>query len=234
MRKPIVMSLGGSLIVPDKVDPIFLEKFKKTLRKNYGKYKFIVVCGGGSIARKYIKLLEKQGKSRKEISLAGIRATRMNAKLLTQIFGKEANENIPKSMKEVKDNIKKNKVVFCGALRYAKNETSDGTAAKLAGYLNSEFINITNVDGLYTSNPKEDKNANFIASISWKDFEKMALKIKYRPGQHFVLDQNASIIIKRKKIKTYIIGQDMRNLDNFLRKKKFKGTTISDGNNKRR
>ena len=63
-KKVIVLSLGGSLIVPEKSNFKFLDNFVKTLRKNYHKYKFVVVCGGGSIARKYIQALRKEGKSK--------------------------------------------------------------------------------------------------------------------------------------------------------------------------
>ena len=62
--------------------------------------------------------------------------------------------------------------------------------------------------------------------ISWKVFCKMANKIKYKPGQHLVLDQSAARIIKQNKIKTYILGKDMNQLDKLLSGKKFKGTII--------
>lgn len=225
-KELIVLSLGGSLIVPEKPSPIFLENFKKILEKFYPKYKFVVVCGGGSIARKYISALEKQGKSQKEISLAGIRATRMNAELLMQIFGKNANQTLPKNMKDVSDSLKQNSVVFSGALRYAKKETSDGTAAKLAKYFKSNFINLTNVQGLYTDNPLTNKNAKFIPKSSWKDFKSRTLKIKFKAGQHFVLDQKAANLIAKHKIKTYILGSNLKNLKNLLNNKKFTGTTI--------
>lgn len=224
--KKIVLSLGGSVIIPKEVDYKFLNKFKETLRKNYAKYQFVVVCGGGIIARKYIRALKKQGRSLKEQSLAGIRATRMNALFMTQFFGKEANETLPKNMKEVRNNLKQNKVVFCGALRYADNETSDGTAAKLAHFLKADFINLSNVSGLYSANPKTHKNAKFIPKITWDNFEKRALKIEYKPGQHFVLDQKAAIIIRKNRIPTYLIGSEIKNLDNILNHKKFEGTII--------
>ncbi|MCX8158827.1 MAG: UMP kinase [Candidatus Pacearchaeota archaeon] len=225
-KKVIVISLGGSLIVPEKINFNFLKKFRKELRKNYKKYKFVVVCGGGSIARKYISILKHDNKSTKEESLAGIRATRMNALLLMQLFGKEANDTLPLDMKQVKSNLAKNKVVFCGALRFTKNATSDTTAAKLAHFLKCDFINITNVKGLYTDNPFENPKAKFIPYETWKEFEKRALRRKYHAGQHFVLDQDASTIIRKYKIKTYIIGQDTRNITKILQGKKFVGTLI--------
>ncbi len=54
----------------------------------------------------------------------------------------------------------------------------------------------------------------------------MATKMKYSPGQHFVLDQKASKIILDNKIKTHIIGEELKQLDNLLNNKDFKGTVI--------
>jgi len=225
--KKMVISLGGSLIIPDKINYQFLEKFKKVLRKHYKTHKFVVVCGGGSIARKYIQALKAENKGKKELSQAGMRATRMNALFITQFFGKEANSALPKDMKEVSRMLEKNNVVFCGALRYASQETSDGTAAKLAHFFKTDFINLTNVPGLFTSNPLTSKNAKFIPRESWKKFESRALKMKFKAGQHFVLDQEAAILIKKHKIKTYILGPNLSNLDKVLRGKPFIGTLIS-------
>ncbi len=228
MKKTIVISLGGSLIIPEKIDFLFLNKFKKIIRKYYGTHKFIVICGGGSIARKYISALKKEGKSKKQLSLAGIRATRTNAQFMMQFFGKEANDSLPLNMKSIKSSLKKNNIVICGALRFTKDSTSDSTAASLAHFLKSPFINITNIKGLYSSDPKTNKNAKFIPKISWKDFETQALKIKYKAGQHFVLDQKASTLIKTHRIQTYIIGKNLSNLEKILKNRHFMGTIISN------
>jgi uridylate kinase len=227
-KRPIVISLGGSMIIPDKPNYAFLKKFKSVLKKHYSKHKFVIVAGGGVIARKYITKLKKDHKPSKELSKAGIMATRMNAKFLMQLFGKKlANDQLPKNMKQIKSALAKNKVVICGALRYTSNSTSDTTAAKLANYLNSEFINLTNIAGLYSANPKTNKKAKFISEISWKEFEKIALSLPHKDGQHFVLDQNASTIIRKNKIPTYIIGPNHSNLNKLLEKKKFIGTIIN-------
>ena len=142
--KVIVISLGGSVMVLDKINFSFLEKFKKLLEKNSRTTRFVIVTGGGSVARKYIQALKEEGKGEKELSRAGIRVTRLNALFLMQFFGKEANDSLPFDMEHVKSNLHKNKVVICGALRYDDKETSDGTAAKLANYLKCDFVNITN------------------------------------------------------------------------------------------
>jgi uridylate kinase len=231
MKKVIVISLGGSLIVPDRINYKFLSEFREVLQKNRGEYKFVVVAGGGSVARTYIKGIENENMKEKKKdyfqSLLGISITRLNARFLTYFFRKDANQGIPRSMKEVKNLLKKNDFVFCGALRYEVNQTSDSTSAKLAHYFDCEFINLTNVAGLYTKDPKKYKSAKLVNEISHKDFQNTVKKIKFKPGQHFVLDQKAAKIIKKHRIPTYIFGSDMENLDNFLSNKHFVGTIIN-------
>ena len=170
MKELIVLSLGGSLIVPNKINIKFLESFKKIIIKNKKKFKFVIVCGGGAIARIYIEGLGKEKiKSKKFLQgLLGISATRINARFMNYFFGKDIPEGVPHNMKQIKNLLKKNDFVFCGALRYEENETSDSTSAKLANYFRTIFINLTNVDGLYTKNPLIYKDAKFIKEITWK------------------------------------------------------------------
>ena len=227
-KELIVLSLGGSLIIPDKVDYVYLKNFKKVIFTNKNKYKFIIVCGGGSLARKYISVLKKEGKNQELQSYAGIAATRTNARFMSYFFGVDSDKGIPHKMKQIKSYLKKRDIIFCGALEYKPDQTSDSTAAAIAKNLKSNFINLTNIKGLYTDNPFTNKKAKFISNITWSDFEKMANKSKFQPGQHFVLDQSAAKIIKENKIKTYIIGKDTKQLDNLLKQKKFMGTTIQD------
>ena len=226
-KEVIVISLGGSLIIPDEVDVPVLEKFKKVLLKNTAKYKFIVVCGGGSVARKYINALKKTGAGENFQSFAGISATRMNARFMSYFFGYNQDLGIPHKMKEIEKYMKNNDIVFCGALEYKPHQTSDTTSAEIAKKFRGIFINLTDVSGLYNKNPKKYKDAKFIPEISWEDFDKMASKIKFKPGQHFVIDQTAGRMIKKNKTTVYIIGKDMTQLDNLLNNKKFKGTIIS-------
>jgi len=226
-KKVVVISLGGSLIIRDKINLKILEHFRKVLLKNTRKYKFVVVCGGGRTARTYIKGLEGLEKNKQYLQgLIGIATTRLNARFMTYFFGKEAYWGIPEDMKQIKDLLRVNDIVFSGALRYAEHETSDGTSAKLARFFNTDFINLTNVPGLHDKDPTKFKNARFISEISHKEFYKMATKIHFKPGQHFILDQTAAYTIKKYKIQTFILGSDMNQLDNLLNKKHFVGSVI--------
>jgi len=224
-KKVIVLSLGGSLIIPDDVDYKFLSEFKKVIKKNSKKYKFVVVCGGGSLARKYIKAIKSQGYGNELQSLSGINATRSNARFMNYFFGEDSKRGIPHSLFGVKRELRKKDIVFCGALEYRPDQTSDSTSAEIAKKLECDFVNLTNVKGLYSKHPKL-KGAKFILKISWSNFLIMANKISFKPGQHFVLDQKAAEIILKNKIRTVIIGKNVKELDKFLNDKRFIGTEI--------
>lgn len=227
MKKVIVLNLGGSLIIPDEVDFSFLQRFKKVILKNSKKYKFVIVCGGGSIARKYIAALRKAGLSEKFQSFSGISATRMNARFMNYLFGISPEIGIPHTTETLKKYINKQDIIFCGALEYRPKQTSDSTAAQLAAHFKTIFITMTNVPGLYNKNPLKHKDAKLILRINWQEFYRMANKTKYKPGQHFVLDQTAAGIIMRARIPTYILGKDLEQLEAVLQDKNFRGTLIN-------
>ncbi len=224
--KPIVMSIGGSIFNPDSFNFNFIKRLKSVLTKLSKKRDIIVVCGGGKTARNYIIPLQKAGVPEKRCELIGIGITRMNARFFINFFGKIASQHVPASMKETKNLLKKNNLVFTGGLRFVPDSTSDGTAAGLANYFKTDFINMTNVKGLYTKDPRKFKDAKFIPKISFNNFNKIAVKMKYKAGQHFVLDQNAAKIIKKHKIKTFIIGPNLKNFENLIKGRKFTGTII--------
>jgi uridylate kinase len=223
-EKVMVVSLGGSRIVPDDVDEKFLLRFKK-LVDSHPSWKFVAITGGGSTARRYISALESLGKKIKSQSISGMAVTRFHAGFLARFFGAKANSEIPRSMKKIKSLLRRNQIVFAGALRYEDKNTSDGTSASVAAYLGVPFINLTNVKGLYTSDPKKNKKAKIIKKITWKKFNEITKKIKYKAGQHFVLDQSASKVILKHKIPTYIVGS-VASIDKILKGKSFVGTLI--------
>ncbi len=226
MQKRVqVLSLGGSLIVPNKINLEFLRKFREVINKNKSKYKFVIVCGGGSVARKYIQALNEDKKSEYLQSLVGISITRLNARFMSYFFGIDPEKGIAHDMKNVENLLKKNDIIFCGALRYAPNQTSDATACKLAAFLKTDFINLTNVKGLYDKNP-ELKGAKFIERTSIAEFNKIVMAIPNKPGMHAPVDHVAMKVIRENKIKTYIIGPDTKQLDNLLNNKDFIGTTV--------
>jgi len=220
----LVISLGGSRIVPNNVDYDFLKKFKKIINKIKKGNKIVIVTGGGSTARKYIDALRKEKVDEKILSLIGIKSTKLNAMLVSNFL--DANVLSPNSQTELNKLLNKHNVVVTGSIDYNANMTSDGVAAEIAYKIKADyFVNITDVKGLFDKDPKL-KNAKFIPEISFKDFNKIISKIKFKAGQHFVLDQSAAKVINKYKIKTIII-KNIENLIRIVNDKKFIGTVIS-------
>jgi len=217
----IVISLGGSIIVQEKINYKFLNEFKRIILK-HKEYKFIIVTGGGKTARTYIEAARKEKLSEEEVSFLGILTTRLNANLIADIFNQS---RVPETHQEI-NNIKE-RIIVCGALGNKSKMTSDTNAAQIAKDKKAKFfINMTNVPGLFTDDPKTHKNASLIPFITHKDFNNKIQKIKFKAGQHFILDQKASEIIKRNNITTIII-EGNNQLENILNNKKFIGTIIS-------
>ena len=55
----IIISLGGSVIIPDKLDPSFIKRFRNLIKTYSKKHKFIIITGGGKLARDLQKKAEK-------------------------------------------------------------------------------------------------------------------------------------------------------------------------------
>src|SRR3989338_7883742 len=93
-----VISLGGSLIFPQTtINTNFIVEFKKVIVRqvNLGK-RFIIVCGGGNIARAYQSAYKMiASKVDNDIAdLIGIKATKLNAQLVAGIFEDIADKRV--------------------------------------------------------------------------------------------------------------------------------------------
>ena len=230
LRKMVkVFSLGGSVIVPGDIDYGYLMKFRRFI-VSYAKHeKVVIVCGGGHTARIYIKSLQKAKLDRKISGYIGIRVTRLNAWFVINLFGGNGNcvPRVAKSLEEVASLLEKYSIVITGALRYGPESSSDASAAEIAHMLKSEFINITNVNGVYNKDPRL-KDAKFIGHMTFDELYRSLRKIGFTPGQHGILDFYSAKLIKKYKIRTYITGKNLNNLKRLLHKKKFIGTVIDD------
>ena len=224
MPKTIVLSLGGSLIVPDNIDVNFLQNFKNTIERYIKKgYKFVIYCGGGKLARNIQQSASKISKlSSEDLDWLGIYATRLNAFLMKTIFKNEAEGFIFENPNNRID-FKKNILVAAGWL---PGWSTDYDAVLLAKNLDiKEIINMSNVDYVYDKDPKKFKDAKRIKKISWQNYSKLISK-KWTAGMNVPFDPVAAKEAQKSNIKVYIIGSDLKNLENLLDGKKFKSTII--------
>jgi len=224
MQKTIIMSLGGSVIVPDKIDINFLRSFKKIINKFIKKnYRFVIYCGGGSVARNYQKTASQIVKlDNDDLDWLGIHATRLNANLLKILFKNDA-ENI--IIENPNKQIKSNKKIIIAA-GWKPGWSTDYDAVLFAKNVkNKTIINMSNINYVYDKDPNKNKNAKKIINICWKHYRKI-IGVKWKAGLNKPFDPIAAKEAERSGLKVIIIGKNLKNFENLLNNKRFEGTII--------
>jgi uridylate kinase len=225
MKNFFIISLGGSLVVPNNIDIKFIKQFKNIIEEKIKENKkFIIIVGGGKIARNYQDAAKSLIKVYNEdLDWLGIHATRINAHLLLTIFRKYAYYRIIKNPKE-KVKFKEKILIAAG---WKPGFSTDYDAVLLAKTYNSDtIINLTNIDYVYDKDPNKFKDAKPFKEISWKDYLKL-IEQKWIPGLSAPFDPIASKLAQKFKFKVVILnGKKIKNLKNYLENKKFTGTII--------
>ncbi len=221
--KTIIMSLGGSVIVPDKIDIKFLKSFKKIVEKFVKKgYKFVIYCGGGKIARDYQKAASKFKVSNRDLDWIGIHATVLNANFVRILFGNIAEDFI---VTNPTSKIKFNKKILIAA-GWKPGWSTDYDAVLLAKNLKiNTMINMSNIDYVYDKDPKKNRNAKKIKNINWKGFRKITGN-KWKAGLNMPFGPVAAKKAEKLRLKVIVIGKNLRNFESLLNDKKFDGTVI--------
>ena len=225
MEKTIVMSLGGSVIVPDKIDIKFLKNLKKIIEKFVKKnFRFAVYCGGGKIARNYQNAASKiVNLNNEDLDWLGTYATRLNAHLMKTLFGKIAEDCI---VKNPTSKIGFNKKILLAA-GWKPGWSTDYDAVLLAKNLNVKtIINMSNINYVYDRDPKKNKDAKKIKNICWRHYRKISGN-KWKAGLNKPFDPVAAKEAEKSGLKVIIIGKNLRNFENLLNDKKFEGTIIT-------
>lgn len=219
----VVISLGGSIIVPEEVDITFLRAFRRVI-DNLTEMRFIIICGGGKICRKYQDAARETGDMKEEdLDWIGIRATRLNAELVRSIFGDEAHGKV---IHDPDEQIDLSRRIVIGA-GFEPGSSTDLRAVQLAARFGaSRVINMSNIDHVYSADPNKDPHARQLTEISWPDFRKL-VGDEWNPGLNMPFDPIASREGERLGLKVIIIGNDVTNLEKVLTGQSFSGTTIS-------
>ena len=222
--KTVVLSLGGSLIVPNEIDFVFLKNFKKIIL-DFVKHgnRAVSVCGGGKTCRYYQNAAVKLADVNEiERDWVGIKATMLNAQLVKAIFGNNA-----LLIGNPKKKIKTNKKIIIGA-GWLPGHSTDADAVFIAkNFKANALINMSNTDYIYDKDPNKFKDAKSLKILNWKNFKKL-FNSKWVPGQNVIFDQTATKMAEKLKLEVvFMNGKNLKNFDNFLKGKKFKGSVVS-------
>ncbi|MGC8663203.1 MAG: UMP kinase [Thermoplasmata archaeon] len=218
--KNIIISLGGSLVNVENKN--YLKDFSKVINSLLDNYKFVIVVGGGRIARDYISIARENGENEFLLDMLGIQVTRMNAMFLKSFFSDNDEVRFFSSPYEIRDY----KVAIIGGTE--PGHTTDAVSLLVAEYLKvKKVINATTVDGIFDKDPKKYSDAKLFEKISYANLLSIFSKNLSNAGPNQVLDFLSIKIAERSGIEIDVLnGMDLKNFRNAIIGRKFKGTVV--------
>jgi len=201
----VVIRIGGS-VVASPPNPKILGKYADLLRelKNKG-HELVVVVGGGSLARDFIKVARVMGLSESDQDEVAINVSRLFAQLLAMRLGDLGLGRIPTSVDEAAEGLETGKIVVMGGIR--PGMTTDAVAAMVAERIGAELlVKATDQEGIYTKDPRKYPDAEKIDVLSFDDLVQLFELNKHEAGIHQVLDPEAVRILQKERTKTVVVN----------------------------
>jgi len=223
----ITICLGGSVLAPKKPNMGVIKEAAKMIRELKSKGNSIsVVVGGGGVAREYIQMAEELGANSFLMDKIGIDITRLNARMLISALGDVAEDDPVLTIEAAVGIVLKNHVPVMGGT--TPGQTTDAVAAMLAKASRSDFlVFFSDVDGVYTSDPKLDPSAKKIEKMTTVELARKFGSVKPEPGMKTIIDPVAVKLIERGKFKTLVLGpHEIKRLPEILKGGAHSGTTI--------
>jgi uridylate kinase len=214
MKKRIVIKLSGRIFGVENVKILkdyaeFLVKISKICQP-------IVVAGGGTIARHYISHARSSGADESTLDELGIEISRLNAKLLIYALKNKAYSHPPTTLQEVKHAVDDGLIVVAGGLH--PGQSTNGTAALIAEKVKAEqFLNATDVDGVYDMDPNKFRQAKKFKRIEMKNLKSMLVHEDSVAGGYDLMDIVALKIIERSRIQTRILKADPKIIEKAIK-----------------
>jgi uridylate kinase len=226
-REYVVVSVGGSLIVPNELDSDFLTNFRDLILKKIGEnLSFFIITGGGRTARRYQEAAHavRGDLEREDLDWLGIHSTRLNAHLFRTLFSEHAQARIVKNpTRRVSD--QSDIVIGAG---WKPGWSTDYCAVLAAKQLGAKkMVNLSNIDYVYDKDPKKNPDAQKIEKISWGEFRTL-IPSEWDPGLSSPFDPVAAKEAEHLKLEVAVInGHKLEEFDKYLSGKPFTGTVIS-------
>lgn len=224
----IVMSVGGSLIVPDQIDTAFLSSLKELIEFETSQQgrRFIIITGGGKIARRYADAAKQVSElDNEDLDWLGIHATRLNGHLLRTIFKDIAHPVMITNPDDILDAPSSAKLIV--AAGYRPGASTDLRAIQIAHRVHAKkVINLSNIEYVYTADPRTNPDAVKIEDITWEEFRKL-IPEKWDPGLSSPFDPIAAKEAQAQDIEVACIdGGNIESLRNYINGQHFTGTKI--------
>lgn len=215
----VAIALGGSLLALDRTE--YIAELGERLRTMSRDVDLYLVVGGGRTARNYIQAGRSLGAPEEVLDHLGIAATRLNALLVKATLGDQ--RPVPLTIEEAAATPPP--VVMGGTV---PGHSTDAVAALLARAVGAyRLVIATDVDGIYSADPKQDAQARRYTRISIRELRAMCPHTWRAAGTSSVVDGVACRIIEEEHLPTRVVnGKDLSSLENAIYGREFKGTII--------
>lgn len=224
-KKILVIKLSGS-VFNFKTTSKSLKEYAQVLLDIQTKVQPVVVSGGGIIARHYVNLARSLGSDESSLDEMGIEISRLNAMLLSAALGDYVYPVIPSNLEEISIACQSGKIIISGGLH--PGQSTNATAALICEKIKADrFLNATDVDGIYDSDPKKNKKAKMFKEITIKKCLDLLNNESTQAGNYELMDIVAMKVIERSKIPTYVIKSDPKVIRNLIMKNRQTGTKIT-------
>jgi uridylate kinase len=224
---PVVVSIGGSVLLTGERDAEYLGELARLLARVGATRPVVATTGGGPTARRYIELGRALGLTDVELDEIGIDVTRLHARLLASRIGPPTPSHPPSTVRDAVEAAHRGSPVILGGTE--PGHTTDGVAALLAVRLRaSHVVNATDVAGVFERDPRGHPEARRLERLSWAEFRKMVdAGTSGTPGQTFVFDRLGADLLARAGIPLRVVaGRDLSNLEAAIAGAAFEGTRI--------
>jgi uridylate kinase len=200
-----VVKLGGALFRREP-NVTALKEMGKALAGFVGAAnQLVLVAGGGENARTYIGTARKLGGDESTCDLLGIQITRANAELVRLALGSVASSKIPTTLSDLPHFVGSGKAVVMGGLQ--PGQSTNAVAALAAEITRAEIlVNGTDVEGVYSEDPKKNPEAKLIRSVHVDKLLAWAMGGEVFAGRYELLDPLAIKIMQRARIPTRFVS----------------------------
>ncbi len=213
--------------MPKQVNVNYVKKLAEKLKEWKKRHEIAIVVGGGKLSREFGEIGRKITDDEDYLDLIGIYASRLNAALLIAALGNSACPVIPRSELEFLDVLRKfpEKIIVCGGFR--PRQRTDAVSVEIAKEWGADYvIKGTDVNFVYTKDPKKHKGAKPIKQLSFEEIKEYAEQ-EHKANQPTIMDMASARIVAKEKIKVIVLnGTDLKNIESFLERQKCKGTRI--------
>lgn len=208
----LVVKLGGSVFQKKltEVNPQIFDCINKLISLDQ---KIVIVTGGGKICRLFQNALKERGYNDiANLHWVGTRSVNLQSEFVRSLFPLQSTyPRLIDSLALLSDAVKQSQhynYFACGG--WEIGHSSDFDAVKVAvSFGISKILRISDIDYVYSDDPKKNPDAKKLEHVSWEDYFKIIGGEKdFDPGASYPIDPVAARLAKENQHQFYFTSLD--------------------------